>query len=263
MKKILIYIALLITIPALAQNLIYLDGKNFIDNKAQIQLNLVLDNVDTARGFQFRMKLSDNAIVLDRIELVQSGSYIFNYYAPDSFTVNLVLLGVNPRIITPGKRVFAKIYFDVLRRPSADTLRIDLWYPLLVGVEGRQLSVKAKGITIRFKSNPVTPGSPESKLALESTSPDGFKLYQNYPNPFNPQTTIVFKLPDEENVYLAVYDLNGRLVKVLVDDVLSAGVHSVVWDGKDMYGNEVTSGVYIYKIVAGNFVAFKKMLLVR
>jgi hypothetical protein len=89
-------------------------------------------------------------------------------------------------------------------------------------------------------------------------------LYQNVPNSFNPRTTITFSIAQDGRTRLAVYNLAGRLVDVIVDDVLRADTHQYTWDGKDVRGSSVASGVYIYRLTApGGFVASKKMTLVR
>jgi uncharacterized lipoprotein YddW (UPF0748 family) len=85
-----------------------------------------------------------------------------------------------------------------------------------------------------------------------------FSLYQNYPNPFNPTTVISFQLPSEQHITLKVYDLLGREVRVLVDGVLSAGYHNVQFGGSGL-----ASGVYIYRIAAGEHVVSKKMQLMK
>ena len=86
----------------------------------------------------------------------------------------------------------------------------------------------------------------------------------NYPNPFNPETQIRFSIGSQENVQLVIYDMMGRQVNFLIDgESFSSGYHSVNWSGLDNTGNKVPSGVYIYRIKAGNFIADKKMLLVK
>jgi len=85
-----------------------------------------------------------------------------------------------------------------------------------------------------------------------------FVLHQNYPNPFNPTTTIRFSLPQRSHVTLKVFDVLGREVATLVDRELSAGEHAVVFDAKAL-----SSGVYFYRLQAGNFVEQKKMVVVK
>ncbi len=112
-------------------------------------------------------------------------------------------------------------------------------------------------------------GALQAKLAGNSepeavaTIPAEFALSQNYPNPFNPATTITLSLPQESRVSLEVYDVTGRKVRALVDEPLSVGVYKVIWEGRDESGEPVSSGVYIYRVVAGGFVESRKMVLLR
>ncbi len=90
-----------------------------------------------------------------------------------------------------------------------------------------------------------------------------FDLIQNYPNPFNPTTTINYSLARASNVRLTVYNLLGQIVITLVNERQSAGNHSVAWNSTDRAGHPVASGVYFYRITAGDFVASKKMMLLK
>ena len=90
---------------------------------------------------------------------------------------------------------------------------------------------------------------------------NGFNLIQNYPNPFNPTTTINYSLPQSAQVKLVVYDILGQKIVTLVNQFESAGEKSLKWNGKDESGQVVSSGVYVYRIEADNFVATHKMLL--
>jgi len=108
-------------------------------------------------------------------------------------------------------------------------------YSLLVGTEGYILEKKSNLL------------------------PKDYVLYQNYPNPFNPTTTIRFALPKDGNVTLNVYNMLGELVAGLIDNkVYEAGYHEV-----EFVGSAVASGVYIYRIQAGEFVVSKKMILMK
>jgi hypothetical protein len=94
-------------------------------------------------------------------------------------------------------------------------------------------------------------------------APSTFELTQNYPNPFNPSTQIGFALPKASNVRVNIYDITGKLVRSLVNDSYAAGTYSATWDGQNLNGQQVTSGVYIYRIEAGSFTATKKMLMLK
>jgi hypothetical protein len=90
-----------------------------------------------------------------------------------------------------------------------------------------------------------------------------FTLHEAYPNPFNPVTVISFDLPARARVRLSVYDVAGREVRVLADEILDAGTKRFVWDGRNARGEEVSSGVYFYRLTAGDRTATKKMVLIR
>ncbi len=105
--------------------------------------------------------------------------------------------------------------------------------------------------------------TPKGKGPKVSASPDQFSLGQNYPNPFNPMCEIAYAIPTDRHVTLSIYNMLGQKVRVLVDEHQSAGNRSVKWEGKDDQGQEVTSGVYFYSIVAGDFKDTKKMILVK
>jgi len=94
-------------------------------------------------------------------------------------------------------------------------------------------------------------------------TPGAYRLAQNYPNPFNPETIIRYDLPKAGPVRLAVYALTGQVVRTLVDGERPVGRHSVTWDGTDNASRNVASGVYLYRMDAGDFRAVRKLVLVR
>ncbi len=93
--------------------------------------------------------------------------------------------------------------------------------------------------------------------------PQDFALRQNYPNPFNPETSIEFTLPVASQVRLVVYDLLGRAVKTLVSGHLTAGYHTVQWDGRDEAGRLVASGLYLYRLETERAVLARRLVLMR
>lgn len=105
--------------------------------------------------------------------------------------------------------------------------------------------------------------SPIEAAALRSNIPASFSLGANYPNPFNAGTVIRYSLERDGQVNVAVYDVLGRHVRTLVDQVQSAGRHNVVWDGTDTQGNASASGMYFYRLTAGGHVESKKMILLK
>lgn len=85
-----------------------------------------------------------------------------------------------------------------------------------------------------------------------------------HPNPFNPRTTIKYRLAQSSRAHLAVYDLKGSLVKTLqAGEMLSAGSHEAVWNGRDNNGQSVAGGVYLYRLRAGSFSSSQRMTLIK
>jgi len=93
--------------------------------------------------------------------------------------------------------------------------------------------------------------------------PEVFALYPNYPNPFNPMTTIRYDLPQRSEVLITIYDILGREIRTLVNDLQDTGNKSVIWDSTDKFGRSVGTGIYLYQIQAGKFTRTWKMLLLR
>ncbi len=88
-------------------------------------------------------------------------------------------------------------------------------------------------------------------------------LKQNYPNPFNPSTNIEYSVSENGNVKIVIYDILGRNVKTLVDEIQTKGVHRIMWDGSDNHGRKVAAGVYLYHMAADHYSAVKKLNLIK
>ena len=98
---------------------------------------------------------------------------------------------------------------------------------------------------------------------MEDETPNAYRLSQNFPNPFNPTTTIRFDIRAKGHVKLRIYNVAGQLVKTMVNDVMDAGSYTKEWKGTNNLGTEVASGVYFYRIEAGEYENVKKMVLLR
>jgi hypothetical protein len=137
--------------------------------------------------------------------------------------------------------------------------------------------ISRDGLNFEFVDRDVSPGTDyryrvelavglESRVLFETESisvpPAALALYQNHPNPFNPATTIRYCLPSGGHVRLAVYDVSGRLVTILVDGARRGGEHSVTWNGSDGQA-AASSGVYFYRLDYGKESITKKMILLR
>ena len=163
--------------------------------------------------------------------------------------------------------------------------RIGWWYDYFSG-DSINVTNVTESITLEpgdFKIFTTTKlPTPEAGILLdvekiENEIPTSFTLEQNYPNPFNPSTIISYSLPsvtlsgalptgrqvEGSRVILKIYDILGKEVKTLVNQEQSSGVYQVTWNGDDQLGNKVSTGVYFYKIDAGEFIQTKKMLLIK
>jgi hypothetical protein len=106
----------------------------------------------------------------------------------------------------------------------------------------------------------------ESSVGVEEEKPfpiSQFRLFQNRPNPFMGSTNISFNLPISDFISLKVYDISGRLVRVIEEGKKKAGFYAIKWDGKDEKGKTLSSGIYFYRLVAGNNIRTRKMILLK
>ena len=114
------------------------------------------------------------------------------------------------------------------------------------------------------EDSPVVVETNALSLDENLTIPTQFALHQNYPNPFNPSTQISFDVPEgSELVRLNIYNILGKKVSTLLNNVVSPGKHKIEWNAKDNEGNPVASGIYFYELSSSSFTARKKMLLIR
>ena len=122
------------------------------------------------------------------------------------------------------------------------------------------------GWTYNPLANKVNSGSVSSPLGksiaerIELDKPSEFALLDNYPNPFNPETKISFQIPEPARVKLTIYNLHGQKVMTLVNEYRGPGKYVETWSGKDEFGRTVPSGVYVYRLEAGQYVVSNKML---
>ncbi len=206
-------------------------------------------------------------------------------------------LGVSPKVVHWPSRAFSDDFtvfggcpemndFDVLNASGAS--RVEMSYGTAQSLNGAVLSrqtnngttiatVEMSGFSFAAIRDDETNGiSDRGKFlatVLSFTGNSTFvtgagpelrnSLAQNYPNPFNPQTTISFSIAQRANVRLAVYDVNGALVRTLASETRAAGAYQITWDGRDDSGNQVASGVYFYRLATGSFTQTKKMVLLK
>ncbi|MBL1214915.1 MAG: T9SS type A sorting domain-containing protein [Ignavibacteriae bacterium] len=156
----------------------------------------------------------------------------------------------------------------VMDKSTANSANVDL---AIFGVDAEGLNAEGELLTLRFdgradvqlsSANVRNSGNNSMKIEITNSNvnaiPTSFALDQNYPNPFNPSTIISYQLPEQRQVKVAIFNMLGEEVSTLVNEVKEAGYHKVEWNGANL-----TSGVYFYRIEAGDFVSVKKMMLMK
>jgi serine protease AprX len=128
---------------------------------------------------------------------------------------------------------------------------------ILIGDDGNEYKLTGNGDFM------IPDQSGTFSLKKSSISPDQYLLSQNFPNPFNPVTTITYELPQESYISLEVYNMNGQQVTSLASKGQEAGKYTVQWDGTDLNGHKVSSGIYLYKLETPDFTNIRKMVLMK
>ncbi len=161
----------------------------------------------------------------------------------------------------------SEIFMGIIPSTTSSSMTIGTAVFDVVGLDPIALAPGDFGLTI---GEVLTEGNERRRLAqvnVDNARPIARQLTnalsQNYPNPFNPKTTIAFSLREQGQVSLNIYDVKGRLVRTLVDRRLDANLHRVEWDGLGNNGSPVSSGMYFYRIKAGDFTQTRKMLLLK
>ena len=202
----------------------------FVGEKLAVNVTVLLLNVSPTKDVDVIVKNAAgdelNSYVTD-----EDGNVYFEL-APEGFSVSGYSAVMNPFTITTSMLIEGALYEDVVMA----TITSDTSFTLAlipVGVD------------------------------REKYLPDKFALSQNYPNPFNPITTISYELPVESKVTLRIYNTMGGLVRTLVNEEQYAGYKNVIWNGRNESGSKVSSGIYFYRIAAGDFTQVKKMVFLK
>lgn len=157
-----------------------------------------------------------------------------------------------------GKLSFTPVYFD--DKSTANDEGLEPGSLISLSIDGEP--VRESFAYGRFGDN-LSISNLNSVTKLSDALPNDFSMNQNYPNPFNPSTMIEFNLPVSSHARVEVYNLLGEQVNVLVDRNLPAGRYSVTWNGDDLSGRTAPSGIYFYRLSAGDFSYTRKMMLVK
>ncbi len=257
---------------------------------ARYNTNGSLDNSFDANGI-LTTDVNTNYDKGFSVLLQDDGKILFGGYSSNGYDYDISLVRYNNVLYTPVELISFTVSkkgdeillewetatevnnygFEIQRSVSSNHISEREWETIGF-VEGHGNSNSPKGylfvndivpnsnvIQYRLKQIDFNGGFEYSKIAeIKINDVAEFKLSQNYPNPFNPSTTISFALPKQADVKLNVYNPIGEKVVELLNGNISAGYHQVNFDGSNL-----SSGLYFYKISAGNFVSVKKMMLLK
>lgn len=216
-----------------------------------------IDEILNFAGVKMAIQGNNNAIIVGDFNATPdtpSYSKMMNANYTDTYkTINPNLDGFTAPYPYPSIRI------DYIFVTSYSDLVIDDSYCIMQNPINQDLYCSDHlGIMTTF-SNPLI----SIKDEINGQIPNNFQIGQNFPNPFNPSTTIHYNLPEESDVSIAIYALQGKKVEQILSSTQPAGAHSIQWNGTDQQGKQVSAGIYFFQLKAGDFVQTKKMLLIK
>jgi len=226
------------------------------DHEDTLWIHLDEKVVDMDSAF-FKIAYEDTLITPDTVikgpGLAPPGNFDLSYgIYPDSILISLTVLSGS----FDGPDTILGIVFTAGNYVT--TAQVSIERSSLQNSEGEEIPHRTIGAEIQIDCPTSADGEDE-----ESQNPSTYALGQNYPNPYNPVTQITYQLPQPGVVSLKIYNVQGQLVRTLVNEYKPAGAHSISWNGRSDLGMEVSSGIYFYRIQAGKFTETKRMVLIK
>ena len=215
-------------------------------------------------GYLWSIGQNGKGFAVDKRYAQLTGYYKLDPKGNDKFLVWIVLWSKDQGIAANYGQFGAASSYTQFTVPiiyaTADTPdSASIW--ILVSPDTSQTSLAASIGTIFFVDDLSLTGT---ATGVEDNSRVlSYKIEQNYPNPFNPSTTIRYSIPEADNVTINIFDITGKLITTLMNQTQNAGTYEVTWDGKNNKGVPAVSGIYLYKIKAGNFTKISKMILLK
>ena len=248
---------------------LYTEGKAVFGHESPARM-LVVDNSGRRVGF-----ISDSVRVNEipgaRIEVYEIGPQdsAFYFIVPKDLEYTITIRGIGEG--TMHAEILKPVSENSLNRYYYSEIPVDSNWTGTINYNptsdyGLQIDANNDGTvdsTITPETEVVTAVQEPGNVNNTKSVPDKYYLFPNYPNPFNASTVITYALPEPGRVKLSILDLLGREVISSLDGFKQAGSHSVIWDGKDGHGNQLPSGIYFYRMKAGDFVHMRKMILLK
>ena len=230
--------------PGITADLILPDIAPIHEKTGKVDLGIDFDG--TAYGLQFTVRYNP--------DLMTIGNPVINANEKLSIVKNQVEKG--EMIVLAYSMNGEKINFNV---ENLFTIPVEF---VSKGYRGKA-SIEIDDVILAGPSGAEILMDKNSGSVTLAVVPVKYALHQNYPNPFNPTTTINYDLPKNAHVEIVIYNMLGQNIRKLVNDDKPFGYHSVVWDGMTDAGESVSSGLYIYRIISGDFHKVKKMVLLK
>ena len=225
---------------------IYFEDPKYLDDQFFVSLNLQNYSSNPISGIQFKISDNPNYLVLNNFQLLTFDNRLegfeINFNEQSDGSVLFIIFSLSGQAITPGDGPILFLEYNI--NDSSDSI---IFLELIETIISDQ-----DGIYIDHTASSI-----ESKQIV---------LSQNYPNPFNSHTTIKYNAISDGFVKLNVYDVKGNLIKTLTNNHIlrnDLGINSILWDGKDSKGSEVSSGVYIYSLQTSKNTLNKKMTFIK
>ena len=213
-------------------------------NSSELMVNI--DYNEPVRGMQFELDYDPALVKLmtPRLSVFQD-QVMITHSDKEPGTIKVIFADLHGGSVEGTGNTFITIPVE-FKGERHDVGHIGIENIQLAGSDGGLVNVVARSTSIDLK---LIPGQ--------------FALHQNYPNPFNPKTDIRFDLPEAAQVEIAIFNLMGNKVCTLLSDNVTAGYHSLIWDGTNDFGILAATGMYFYTINTGDFRATKKMLFLK
>jgi hypothetical protein len=210
------------------------------------ELSLSLGSEAAVKGVQLEFE-TGNDVQITGVQSNIEGMDVFSGTVDGLFKVGLLDM-TGKAAIPAGQHDVVTINYASTSSARTEDGEIKLVNAIVVGEDASEMNVTIKSV-----------GAVSSNDALPSVR----ALSQNIPNPFNPTTEIAYSIPKSTQVKLEVLNILGQSVRTLVDDYKVAGNYSVIWDGRDNSQHSVASGIYLYRIAAGEYSETRKMVLMK